>query len=145
MQEVNFARCGHYVSVENMYCIDSDFAIDYIKGKKPTDDVMKQLYAAGDVFITTPSVFELTYVTKGFSDKRERAILEFLSSLTVLDFELDAALDASRIGRDLAHKGEMIHPMDLFIGATVLHYNLTLMTRNIQHFERIEGLRVETW
>ena len=38
----------------------------------------------------------------------------------------------------------MIGDCDLFIGATALRYNLTLLTNNRRHFERLEGLRLES-
>ena len=33
---------------------------------------------------------------------------------------------------------------DLFIAATGLHYGLTLLTNNRRHFERVEGLQIES-
>ncbi len=35
-----------------------------------------------------------------------------------------------------------IGDMDLLIAATALHYNLTVVTRNIRHFERIPNLNL---
>jgi tRNA(fMet)-specific endonuclease VapC len=34
--------------------------------------------------------------------------------------------------------------MDLIIAATALQYNLTLLTNNRRHFDRIENLRIES-
>ena len=31
---------------------------------------------------------------------------------------------------------------DLLIGATAIEHDLTLVTRNLSHFERIEGLKI---
>ncbi len=38
--------------------------------------------------------------------------------------------------------GMMIGDFDLLMGATALQYDLTLLSNNRQHFERIEGLRL---
>jgi len=38
----------------------------------------------------------------------------------------------------------IIGDMDLLIGATALQHNLTVLTNNRRHFERIEGLRIES-
>lgn len=35
--------------------------------------------------------------------------------------------------------------MDLLIGATAIHNNLTLVTGNVKHFERMPDLRIENW
>ena len=42
------------------------------------------------------------------------------------------------------YAGLMIGDCDLLIGATALRHNLTLLTNNRRHFERIEGLRMES-
>jgi len=34
---------------------------------------------------------------------------------------------------------------DLLIGVTAVENNLTLVTDNIRHFERIEGILIENW
>ena len=38
----------------------------------------------------------------------------------------------------------MIGDSDIWIAATALQYDLTLLTNNRRHFERIEGLRLES-
>ena len=38
----------------------------------------------------------------------------------------------------------LIGDFDLLIGATALQHDLTLMTNNRRHFDRIEGLRLES-
>ena len=51
------------------------------------------------------------------------------------------------LGRErgrLRATGTLIGDLDLMIGATALHHNLTLLTNNRSHFERIEGLRIES-
>ena len=54
---------------------------------------------------------------------------------------------ATRFGRErgrLRAVGMLIGDFDLLIGATALHHNLTLLTNNRSHFERIDGLRMES-
>jgi tRNA(fMet)-specific endonuclease VapC len=40
--------------------------------------------------------------------------------------------------------GMLIGDSDLWIAATALQYHLTLLTNNRRHFERIDGLRLES-
>ena len=35
--------------------------------------------------------------------------------------------------------------MDLLIAATALYMNMTLVTNNIKHFSKIDGLSLENW
>ena len=46
---------------------------------------------------------------------------------------------------DLESKGQRIDDMDLLIAATALQENLTLVTGNVKHFDRIANLSVENW
>ena len=39
-------------------------------------------------------------------------------------------------------QGQLIPDLDLLIAATALHHDLTLLTRNIRHFNRIPELRL---
>jgi tRNA(fMet)-specific endonuclease VapC len=45
----------------------------------------------------------------------------------------------------LRRKGTIISDLDLFIGATAVFYDMTLVTRNIREFERMENLKLENW
>ena len=45
----------------------------------------------------------------------------------------------------LESKGLKIGDMDMFIAATALEEGATLVTGNIKHFERIQGLKIENW
>ena len=45
----------------------------------------------------------------------------------------------------LERKGQKIGDMDLFIAATALEEDLIVVTGNINHFNRIDGLKVENW
>ncbi len=41
--------------------------------------------------------------------------------------------------------GIIIDDFDLLIASTALTYNYTLVTNNIKHFEKIDGLDLENW
>ncbi len=49
------------------------------------------------------------------------------------------------IRHSLEHSGQRVDQFDLLIGATALHHHLTLVTSNLRHFERIQGLAIENW
>ena len=42
----------------------------------------------------------------------------------------------------LRRRGEIISDFDIIIGATALHYDLTVLTFNLRHLQRIPELRV---
>ena len=43
------------------------------------------------------------------------------------------------------HKGKQIEDDDIFIAATAIVNDCTLVTANIKHFERVEGLKLINW
>lgn len=126
-------------------CIDSDFAIAILKGDPKAKELLSKLESMGEIFITSISVFEMTYTTRGLSVKRKRALENFLDTLTVLPLDKDSALVAGDMGDQLVKKGEMIHPMDLLIGAVALENEMLLVTNSKKHFSRIRGLKTVGW
>lgn len=56
------------------------------------------------------------------------------------------ALDiAADLHVDLRGKGQLIEDADLLMAAIALAQDLTLLTANTRHFQRIESLRIENW
>ncbi len=128
-----------------MICIDSDFAIAILKGESKAKELLITLESEGDIYITSISIFELTYITKEISKKKEKSLLNLINALKVLPLDKNSALIASKIGRKLAKKGKMVHPMDLMIGAMALQNKMPLVTNNVKHFSRIKGLEIVSW
>ncbi len=73
-------------------------------------------------------------------DNQETSLL--LSSFCILwpnDYTLDIY---AQIWADLAGKGKMIGPNDLWIAASAIEKKLPLLTRNAREFERVNDLKV---
>ena len=128
-----------------MICIDSDFAIAILKGNKSAKELLTTLESEGDIFITSISIFELTYITKEMSKRKEKSLMNLIDTLKVLPLDKNSALIASKIGKKLAKQGKMVHPMDLMIGAMALQNKMSLVTNNVKHFSRIKDLEIVTW
>ena len=128
-----------------MNCIDSDFGIAILRGDERAKQLLLELESQGDIYITSISIFEITYTTKGLSKKKERALLDLLNTLKVLQLDKRSALLASDIGTKLVKNGQMLHPMDLMIGAIALRNRMPLVTNNKKHFSRIDGLETIGW
>jgi predicted nucleic acid-binding protein len=45
---------------------------------------------------------------------------------------------------DLRRRGQRLPDLDLFIAATAIHHDLTLLTFNLRHFQRVPDLKVFT-
>ena len=68
-----------------------------------------------------------------------------LSSYPVIDFDKNASKEAGKIYSKLEKKGLSIEIREIMIGAICLLNDASLITRNVKHYSRIEGLGVEKW
>ncbi len=64
-----------------------------------------------------------------------------LNDLVILAFDEDAATVFHR----LKDAGIRIGTMDLKIASIALSHDALLLSRNLVHFEKVPGLRVENW
>ncbi|HEV3456993.1 MAG TPA: type II toxin-antitoxin system VapC family toxin [Thermoanaerobaculia bacterium] len=65
-----------------------------------------------------------------------------LAVVTVLPYDVAVARVYGQIQASLSRVGRTIADADLQIAATAIHHGLTVVTGNLQHFERIPGVRV---
>lgn len=79
------------------------------------------------------------------SAKLDRAIVAFLSDIAVIPFDDASAVTFGRVAARLADRGEPIGDADAMIAAHALALNLTLVTNNSKHFERVPGLKIVNW
>jgi tRNA(fMet)-specific endonuclease VapC len=78
-------------------------------------------------------------------EKNRIAISLFLSPLTILDFDADAAEEYGKVRTDLEQKGTPIGPMDMLIAGHAKSKGLVVVTNNTREFIRVGGLRLEDW
>jgi tRNA(fMet)-specific endonuclease VapC len=93
----------------------------------------------------------LTYyeIVRGLKYRDSRKLLnifeELASESEILGFDQDTAKIASEIYCDLRHRGLLIPPIDIFIGATSIQHDLVLVTANIKHFQIMKNLKYTNW
>jgi tRNA(fMet)-specific endonuclease VapC len=63
----------------------------------------------------------------------------------VLPLTQTACTFAANFYAQLRRQGKPIDDIDLLIAGIALEHKLVLATRNVGHFDRIEGLTVENW
>jgi tRNA(fMet)-specific endonuclease VapC len=78
------------------------------------------------------------------SDALEKT-LELLSIVEIIDIDKDVAVEGGKIYSKLAKIGKSIELNDCLISATSLSQGINkIVTRNVNHFERIEEIEVLT-
>ncbi len=129
------------------YLLDTNICIYLIKKHPP--EVMQRFLKIQlqQLHIPTITIFELYYgIQKNNSHRRNLSALEnFISPLTVVDFNLEAAKQAAKIRDTLQKKGTPIGPYDIQIAAIALSLDMVLLTNNTRKFEHVKGLKLENW
>ena len=74
-----------------------------------------------------------------------RQVEDFISRLDVLEYGESVAAHYGSIRADLERKGQPIGVNDLHIAGHARSAGLILVTNNMREFERVDGLRVESW
>jgi predicted nucleic acid-binding protein len=114
----------------------------------PSQALLNRVAAVPFVHQTTSSINagELLYGALRIRDlERLRRIQELLEPLDVLPFDNDAARAYAELRAALEAQGTPIGDGDTRIAAVALTHGLTVVTRNVRHFERVPGLTVENW
>ena len=125
------------------YLVDTDWAIDYMNGVPPLVNRLNGLLPDG-VGLSIISLAELYDGILGSANPHsdEQMLIRFLTSVEVLPLdEPTCRVFAEERGR-LRAEGALIGDFDLLIGATAIRHNLTLLTNNRRHFERMTNLSI---
>ena len=131
-----------------MKFVDTTFLIALLRGDKPTLEKAEVLNREGGAATTVINVYESAYgVFKSMTDSPRRLLeLEkLLQNLDIFNLDYRAALRAAEISGELDRKGVGIDPFDSLVSAIALVNGAdSLVTRNSSHFDRIDGLKIET-
>lgn len=129
------------------YMLDTNICIYTIKHKPP--EVIKAFlcHEPDDMCISSITYGELMHgVEKSQAVERNRsAITLFLSAISILPFDSDAAEEYGAVRADLERKGTPIGPMDMLIAGHARSRGLILVTNNTREFFRVNELEVEDW
>ena len=110
------------------------------------EKVISQVNQAQEVYLPAIVIGELYY--GAYYSKREeenvRKIDNLRTEVSILDCDDSTAKIYGQVKTQLRRKGRPIPENDLWIAATALQYDLTLVARD-GHFENIDGLELEKW
>lgn len=125
------------------YVVDTDVAIEHLRGNIRVAQVLEQLLGR-TVFLSWASVAELydgAFATSN-PEAQIAAIHQAFGTIEVLVPDDAVAIQFGELRVYLRRRGQLIEDFDLLIAATALSYDLTLITFNRRHFERIPDLRL---
>lgn len=68
----------------------------------------------------------------------------FLSRFEIVGLDYESSVEAGRVLARLRRNGKPIDIRDMFVGCISKTNNMSLLTRNVRHYQRIPGLAVMT-
>jgi tRNA(fMet)-specific endonuclease VapC len=129
-----------------MYLLDTDTVIYALKGDSSVAKNLR-LHFNDSLNVSVISFLELYYgAYKSPQTTSNLAKLKTLEeSLEIIPVGPEISQTYGRIKSSLEKKGKRLDDFDLVIASTALARNLTLVSNNIDHFRRIDGLKLENW
>lgn len=125
------------------YLVDTDWVIDHLHGREQVVRRLEELEGEGIGLsvVSLAELYEGVFYSTAPQDN-EQVLQDFLYGVEILTLNDDICrLFAQERGR-LRAAGMIIGDFDLLIGATAICYDLTLLTNNRRHFERLNGLSI---
>jgi tRNA(fMet)-specific endonuclease VapC len=126
--------------------LDTNTISDLIK--HPQGRTAKRIARVGENNVCTSIIVaaELRYgCAKSGSKRLLKAVEDLLGEINVLPFDVPADAEYGAIRSELEAVGKPIGGNDLLIAAHAHATGATIVTANVDEFERVRGLKVENW
>ena len=129
--------------------LDTDILVGLLRNDAGAIKFLRSVdLATQDIFITSINAFEL-YQGAYNSDTQEKSLILVADLMQrferIFDMDVVASRLAGEIVVNLKKKGTTLDLPDIFIGSIALAHNESIVTRNIDHFKRIPGLKMVKW
>ncbi len=121
--------------------IDTSIIIAHFRAKGKKKTAFEQAVEDYEkVYISAITAWEIEY--GALRAGRPSDLADILTIIEVLPFGLGEAQAAAKIYKELKDRNQEIGIRDTFIAGTCIQNNLPLLTTNLEHFRRIDGLKV---
>lgn len=131
-----------------MYLFDTDTLSNMMK-KSPSGNLVSRMRTVPvrQQFTSSITLGELIFGARKKGSERLLADIHRLvtSNLPILPFDADAASRYGEVRADLEKQGITIGDADIRIASIALVRGLTVVTRNLRHFQRVHNLKVQNW
>jgi tRNA(fMet)-specific endonuclease VapC len=125
------------------YLVDTDRLASYLNGRPDTVALLSSLRHDGLAIsiIASGEIYDGIYASNDPRAK-EAAFLQVLRRVEVLPLTRTIMKRFARLRGELRRRGRLIGDADILIAGTALQHGLTLVTRNLRHYQRIPGLSI---
>ncbi|MEW6068359.1 MAG: type II toxin-antitoxin system VapC family toxin [Nitrospirota bacterium] len=128
------------------FILDTDSCIYWLKGNENIERSIIR-HGLGNILITVITECELFYgAYKSMKKEKNLAVVtELKTKIKTLHTLSGVPAIYGKIKTELELQGQTLDDADLLIASIALLNNATLVTNNIEHFKRINGLKIENW
>jgi len=131
----------------NPSLIDTDIISYFLKGNEKVFLKFKEyLLQHNSINISVITYYEIMSGLTFINATKQIEIFEnFCNTASILNLTKDSVINSAKIYSKQRSKGKAIDDIDILIAGIALSNNLILVTNNIRHFEKVEGLKIENW
>jgi tRNA(fMet)-specific endonuclease VapC len=128
-------------------CLDTDLLMAILRGKKEAYSKITEIDEGSRGATTAINAFEIFFG----ANRSERSVenlqeaYKLFNRLELIPLDFMSSRRAAEISAKLTTKGETIDYRDAMIAGIAVENDLVLITRNKSHFNRIKGIKLETW
>lgn len=127
---------------------DTSFIVDLLRGNDDAADLLEILEKEGRPqkvsSVTVLELYEGVAQSQAPTEQTDR-ILDVLDTKHVVDADHTIMRKAGGLSGELITRGERIEREDCVIAATAVLNDEPVVTRNVDHFERVDGLDVRSY
>jgi len=128
-----------------MKVLDTTFLIDLMRGKEETKDIMQ----GNEPLLTTQiNMYEVIVgmFMRRISSSQYLQINELFENIRLLSLDDKSIIRSAEICSELLKKGQAIEDADCLTAGIALSNGVaTIVTKNVEHFKRIKGIKVESY
>ena len=127
--------------------IDTDILSMFLKGNiKVRENFKKYIETYKDINFSIITYYEILSGLKHRDAKKQIDIFsEFALMSNILPLTIESTTKSAVIYAYLRRKGTPVDDIDLLIAGIALENDMTVVTNNTNHFERVKDLNVENW
>lgn len=129
----------------NKYLLDTSVVAFLFRGKYNIGNRLRELQDA-QIYVSEITIAELTYGAYHSDRVAENLLMidKLVSYVDVLPIRTSIDEYGKQKNR-LVNAGRMIEDFDLLIGCSAVANGMVMVTDNVKHFSRIEGIEIENW
>jgi predicted nucleic acid-binding protein len=127
-------------------CLDTDILIEYFRGNEKIRNRIATISENDNIGVTWLTVYEFfkgIFLSGKFEE--ENFLRKLFNTCLILESSYESAKIGGEIYASLKRKGQLISDADILIASIVKAHKAILISNNVSHFSRIEGLKVENW